>query len=150
MEKRIKEEDITKFLLDWLEEKGWTILCFDFPQSGTGIAIHPNDRKTKNKGTFIPDIVAHKGDIVLFFENKDRFVMDDFTKIERLRTTEEYSNDISALLMQVNYKTILYGVGLPESESTIAHIKDNIAMVDFAILVNETGIIQVQDAQIDF
>ena len=38
-------------------QKGWYIVCFDFPQSGTGILIHPDSgRSEKNKGSINPDI----------------------------------------------------------------------------------------------
>lgn len=149
MERRIREEDVTKFLIEWLEERGWTILCYDFPQSGTGVVIHPNDRETKNKGSFIPDIVAHKGELVLFFENKDHFAYDDFVKIEHLRATDEYSNDIMSLLSEIRYTSILYGVGMPESEIARKRSLENIALVDFAILVNGHGIVQIQENKID-
>lgn len=83
MERRLTEEQITKAIIDWLEGQEWQIICYDFPQSGTGISLHPNEelRITKNKGAIIPDIVAIKGTIVLFFENKDRFVLSDFVKV---------------------------------------------------------------------
>ena len=74
MERRITEEQLTKALLLWLEAHGWIIICFDFPQSGTGIALHRNKQSgsSKNKGSFIPDIVVIKNETVLFFENKDK------------------------------------------------------------------------------
>ena len=97
MEGRITEEQVTKAILDWLETKGWEIICFDFPQSGTGVSLHLNEelRTTKNKGAFIPDIVAIKKGIVVFFENKDKFVLEDFNKVEELKQTANFSNSIS-------------------------------------------------------
>ena len=67
MEGRITEEQVTKAILNWLESKSWEIVCFDFPQSGAGVSLHLNQelRTTKNKGAFIPDIVAIK--IKLYF-----------------------------------------------------------------------------------
>lgn len=41
------EEQITKAILVWLEGNGWSILCYDFPQSGTAISLHPNDEYSK-------------------------------------------------------------------------------------------------------
>ena len=86
MERRITEEQMTKAIIDWLEINSWEIICFDFPQSGTGVSLHLNNelRITKNKGAFIPDIVAIKNENVIFFENKDRFVINDFIKIQNL------------------------------------------------------------------
>ena len=65
------EEQVTKSLLKWLSDHQWEIICFDFPQSGTGRFLHPNGDTNKNKDTINPDIVAVKDNICLFFENKD-------------------------------------------------------------------------------
>ncbi len=53
----MKEEYVTKAILNWLETNNWKIICFDFPQSGTGYILHPNEeyRTTKNYGAIIPD-----------------------------------------------------------------------------------------------
>lgn len=37
------EEQVTKALLQYLTDNGWHIVCFDFPQSGTGKVLHPNN-----------------------------------------------------------------------------------------------------------
>lgn len=150
MERRMKEEDVTKALLTRLEEKGWTIVCYDFPQSGTGVMIHHNTRNSKNKDSFIPDIVAHKEGTVLFFENKDRFVYSDFVKVEFLRTTNDYSSDITELLDGIEYSRILYGVGMPYSVNAIRNTKVNLEMVDFAVLIDNGNFIQVQKSLLDF
>ena len=54
----MREEQVTKNILDWLEGNGWKIICYDFPQSGTGVLLHLNNsnRTEKNKGGIIPDI----------------------------------------------------------------------------------------------
>ena len=93
MARGIKEEEVTKRILKWLVETGWEIICFDFPQSGTGRQLHPNIRTNQTDGVIIPDIVAIKNGTVLDFENKDRFVLEDFEKILMLRTSNNYSDD---------------------------------------------------------
>ena len=60
MAKCIREEEATKFLLKWLITKGWEIVASDYPQSGTGKALHPNDTDDKTLGIIIPDIIAIK------------------------------------------------------------------------------------------
>lgn len=37
------EEQVTKALLQHLTDNGWHIVSFDFPQSGTGKVLHPNN-----------------------------------------------------------------------------------------------------------
>jgi hypothetical protein len=92
----MKEERVTINILNWLESNGWKIICYDFPQSGTGVLLHPNsdeNRTTKNKGGIIPDILATRNSVALFFENKDRFVLSDFEKLKEI-TPEEYKKYI--------------------------------------------------------
>jgi hypothetical protein len=140
------EEQITKAILFWLEKNGWEIICFDFPQSGTGVSLHLNDeiRTTKNKGAIIPDIVAFKKGIVVFFENKDHFVLSDFQKVEDLRMTHDYSESINNLLLEFKYSNIFYGVGLPSSKNTIAKCEKNRYKTDFIVILSPDKMISVQ------
>jgi hypothetical protein len=139
MERRLTEEQVTKAILDWLEANGWEIICFDFPQSGTGVSLHPNEelRTTKNEGAFIPDIVAIKNGSVVFFENKDRFVLADFIKVEELKKNNDFSNSIERLLNDFEYSNIFYGVGLAHSDNTENKTNDNLDKIDFALFISE-------------
>ena len=114
------EEQVTKALLQYLTDNGWHIVCFDFPQSGTGRVLHPNNADgEKNKDSIIPDIVAVKNNISLFFENKDRFYYPDYQKVNGLIVDNQYTTAISTLLNEYAVKNIYYGIGLP----TIKHKK---------------------------
>lgn len=146
MERRLTEEQITKAILDWLEEKGWEIICYDFPQSGTGISLHPNEelRTTKNKGAIIPDIVAIKGTTVLFFENKDRFVLSDFVKVNDLKTGTDYSASLQKLLKNYKVSQIFYGVGLPKNDNILNRITEHQEKIDFAVCVESDKAVTVQ------
>jgi hypothetical protein len=136
---KMREEKVTITILKWLQNNGWKIICFDFPQSGTGVSLHPNQdlrEKTKNKGAIIPDIVANKDKISLFFENKDRFVLSDFQKINIIKTGEEYSNSISELLKNHPTDELYYGIGLPYSTTIEKKLKEHEYLVDFVISVS--------------
>lgn len=133
------EEQVTKALLSWLKEGGWDIVCFDFPQSGTGKPLHPNDRTSKTKGIIIPDIIAVKDGIVIDFENKDRFVLSDVEKVKMLRETDEYSNDLNRLLKGHVYSSIYYGIGMPYSEKNLLKAEAHLTEVDFAVFLKEDG-----------
>lgn len=139
MERRLTEEKITKVILNWLESKDWSIICYDFPQSGTGFVLHSCNRKnnSKNKESIIPDIIAIKNDVVVFFENKDRFVLSDFEKIHKLKTTSDYKDSLSKLLQNYNYKNIYYGIGLPNNKKVTEKIAKYTDMVDFIIQTDE-------------
>lgn len=130
------EEEVTKSILKWLIEKGWKIICYDFPQSGTGKFIHQNNVLSKNKNSINPDIVAVKREVCLFFENKDRYYYPDFQKINLLITTDNYSDGITRLLTGQNIRNIYYGIGLPCSAYTTLAEK-NQGLVDFIVGVKE-------------
>lgn len=146
MERRITEEQATITIINWLETNDWKIICFDFPQSGTGVSLHPNEelRTTKNKGAIIPDIVAIKKETVIFFENKDRFVLDDFMKVQDLRNNDDYSNSIKRLLEEFEYSKIFYGVGLVYSENAEQKTNLHLDKIDFAIFCHADKTIKIQ------
>ncbi len=130
------EEQVTKSLLQHLTNNDWHIVCFDFPQSGTGRVLHPNDAEgEKNKDSIIPDIVVVKNDIALFFENKDRFYFPDYKKINNLILNNQYTNAIDDLLSSYKTKNIYYGIGLP-TEKHKEKSKKSIGLVDFILGVN--------------
>jgi len=126
----MKEEHVTKAILRWLIDNHWQIVCFDFPQSGTGRILHPNgSNEGKNKDAIIPDAVAMKNGICIFAENKDRFYYPDYRKQHSLIVGNDYSDAISALLKGYCVDNIYYGIGLP----TVKHRQGSI---DAAHLVN--------------
>lgn len=145
MERGIKEEEVTKRMLNWLIQTGWEIICFDFPQSGTGRQLHPNDRSSKTKGIIIPDIVALKNSVVVDFENKDRFVYSDFEKVKELKETNDYSNDWARLLNGKKYNNIYYGIGMPYTLNNYIKAEEYSSMVDFIVYLKEDGSFQITD-----
>lgn len=142
---KIKEEQVTKALMQWLDENGWDIVCFDFPQSGTGRVLHPSNTTSKTEGAIIPDIVAIKNDVVLDFENKDRFVEGDFEKIDFLRNTNLYDDSFKKLLGKRQYKSIYYGIGMPYSERNYSKAQDYLDLVDFVVYLKVDGKVLIDD-----
>lgn len=142
---KLSEENITKSLLCWLESQSWNILAYDFPQSGTGVMIHPDDeiRMNKNKGGIIPDIIAIKDGSVVFFENKDRFDGNDFVKVNLLRNENKYERSIAKVLGNHFYSNIYFGVGLVNTPLIRKKIDERRDMVDFAVLVSSSKDIDI-------
>lgn len=138
----MREEDVTKSILNWLISRDWEIVCFDFPQSGTGRLLHKNGSTDKTKDAINPDIVAVKGKICLFFENKDRFYLLDFIKQNQLITNNNYTESINNLLSRHNVETIYYGIGIPSLKFNRT-AKESSKLVDFIIGVNEDKSITV-------
>ena len=147
MERRLimREERVTINILNWLEENGWQIVCYDFPQSGTGILLHPNgeDRTEKNKGGIIPDIIAVKEDIALFFENKDRFYQPDFDKLFEIKTENNFSDSLNQLLSGFSISKIVYGIGIPEEKKHLEKSKTQLDKIDFLITTDDNKNVKV-------
>jgi hypothetical protein len=132
----ISEEHVTRSLLTHLKSNGWNIICFDYPQSGTGRVLHPNKSSSKNLDSIIPDIVAVKDRICLVFENKNRFYLPDFQKLHSLITENQYSDDFDVLLANNSVNKMYFGIGIPLSGYT-TKCKKNQDLVDFIIGVEE-------------
>lgn len=141
----MREERVTINILNWLEENGWQIVCYDFPQSGTGILLHPNgdNRTEKNKGGIIPDIIAVKDNIALFFENKDRFYQPDFDKLFEIKTENNFSDSLNQLLSGFSISKIVYGIGIPEVKKHIEKSKTQLDKIDFLISTNDNKNVEV-------
>ncbi len=137
------EEQVTKALLQHLTNNDWHIVCFDFPQSGTGRVLHTNNSVgEKNKDSIIPDIVAVKNNISLFFENKDRFYLPDYQKVNELIVDNQYTKAIAKLLSDYEIENIYYGIGLP-TEKHKEKSRDSADMVNFILGVNENKSVTV-------
>lgn len=132
------EEQVTKALLRWLMYYSWQIVCFDFPQSGTGRLLHPNGSNEKIKDSINPDIVAVKGNVCLFFENKDRYYYPDYEKQNNLIEDNNYTEAIDKLLKDYTIKYIYYGIGLPTNKFVKDAVKKQ-NLVDFIVGVDDSG-----------
>ena len=146
------EEQVTKSLLEWLIGNNWDIISFDFPQSGTGKHLHPNkdfrQSGTKNEKSFIPDIVTVKDGVVLFFENKNRFFLDDFIKLNNIKIEKNYSESINKLLSKYSVDNIYYGIGAIYDKTFIEQSKNYLNHIDFILLVDKEIIIFKDDSSI--
>ena len=136
------EEQVTKSILKWLIDNDWKIVCFDFPQSGTGHFLHPNGSTEKNKDAINPDIVAVNGNICVFFENKNRFYLPDYEKQNKLIVDNNYTNAINELLKKYSVDDIYYGIGLPSSKYNNAAMQKR-NLVDFILGVSEQGFVDI-------
>lgn len=141
----MREEKVTINIMNWLEENDWQIVCYDFPQSGTGVLLHPNgdNRTEKNKGGIIPDIIAVADNVALFFENKDRFYQPDFDKLFEIKTENNFSDSLNQLLSEFSVSKIVYGIGIPEEKKHIEKSKTQLDKIDFLITTDDNQNIKV-------
>lgn len=140
----MREEEVTKSILSWLSNNSWEIVCYDFPQSGTGKMLHPNDSTSKNDGSTIPDIIAVKGKTAVYFENKDRFYEPDFDKLQGIRDKGNYSDDLSKLLKDYVIDNIFYGIGFPDKQSHIDKSQSHLIKIDFLVTVDKKRNINIE------
>ncbi len=141
----MREENVTILLIEWLKMNNWKIVAFDYPGSGTGIRLHKNGTRFKNKDTIVPDIVAVRDDVALFFENKDRFYKKDFEKQNCNITDNLYSDDVDELLKSFKSVRIRWGIGIPEAKYT-ENVQNHEYLVDFLYTVDEDGIVYTKKA----
>ena len=133
------EEFVTKTILRHLQDCGWEIVCFDFPQSGTGRVLHPDGgAQSKTLGAIVPDIVAVRDGVSLCFENKNRYVHTDFEKQNTIKIGNHYGKAFASLLEGRAIKRMLFGIGMPASSYGEKAEADS-DLVDFIVSVDEQG-----------
>lgn len=135
----ITEEFVTTKIVDWLKLNGWRVLCFDFPQSGTGFSLRPNNSSSKSRDVIIPDIVAMKGNCGVLFENKDRFFLGDFNKVEKLRTSNNYNDSLKIVFGGNLPKEMRYGIAFPRFDYQLEKAKPFLNKIDFLMTVTLEG-----------
>ena len=141
----MNEEFITLNLVRFLKDKNWKILAYDFPQSGTGLTFHPNNREfaSKNKGMINPDIIAYKNNTLLFFENKVDFFKPDIQKLELLKEGN-YSDSLDNKLPDYSKSDCLIAVGLYLSKKNIVKLESELVL-DFFFTVDDKGNVNIND-----
>ncbi|MBE6060273.1 MAG: hypothetical protein E7215_08895 [Clostridium sulfidigenes] len=134
----MSEENITIELVRILRGLGWDIISFDFPQSGTGLDLKPNDSNEKNKDNYKPDIIVAKDGIALITENKVNYYEYDITKLNTLRETEIYSNSLDAILSPYNVELVYYGAALKLNKKNKEKLDNKKSKIDFSLLYDES------------
>ena len=142
----MNEGKVTKNLIRFLKNNGWNVVAFDYPQSGTGRNFRPSkefqEENNKNKNHVIPDILAVKDGVLLFFENKTEFFFNDFKKVNGLRINNIYEDSINEFLGSLNIKIhkMYFGIGCRDSSKFYKKAEMYYHMTDFVLNVNEQGV----------
>lgn len=133
----MREETITINFVRELKTNSWTIIAFDFPQSGTGMVLHPNDSMSKIEDSYIPDVIAYKNGTGIITENKTHYSEYDIEKLIKLKETNIYSNAIKMAFNNYYVSKILYGVVLMDDASNRDKLLSVRNKIDFSFLYNE-------------
>lgn len=109
----MNEEKVTKKIMGELDKDGFTILAFDYPQSGTGVLLIPDKEGLPRINI---DIIAVRDRELYLFENKDRYYPKDFEKLSFFKKNiNHYKKSFEAKfklrLLDFNITTF---IGLPE------------------------------------
>jgi len=138
----MNEEFITKSFLKFLIDRDWEILSYDFPQSGTGLSLQPNQifkqPETKNEGMITPDIIAFKNGIGLLSENKPYFDKQDIGKLKKIKRGD-YSEDLHRVFGVRKISRLYLGVVLLDIQSEISKAQQYISAIDFIFAINNGG-----------
>lgn len=132
----MKEEQVTEAVENHLQETGWTIFAVDYPTSGSGLRLHPNDRKTgtKHGGSIVPDVVAYLENTVLMVESKPYFDADDASKLRRI-SDGRYSESLHRRVYATKIENIHTALAFPKPH--LDSIKENaLSGVDKLLLVD--------------
>lgn len=133
----MKEEQVTEAIENHLKKAGWTMFAVDYPTSGSGLRLHPNDREagTKHGGSIVPDVVAYRKSTVLVVESKPYFDTKDAAKLLRI-SDGRYSESLHRRVYATEIKTIQTALAFPKTDAD--SIKQNIlGGVDKLLLVDE-------------
>lgn len=131
----MKEEAITLAVVNFLKSKGFVIIAFDYPGSGSGLRLSPEERGSKNNG-MIPDIIACCGAILIIIESKPTFVLDDVNKLQPLRDGTDYFKALQRLMQLSNTHVILYGVCFEHNDRQNAKANNYKDKLDFVLTVS--------------
>ena len=145
----MNEEFVTKAILKALADAGWEIVSFDFPQSGTGRTLHPDDIISKNEGAIVPDVVAVKDGVCLYLENKDHYSYSDFVKVRDVIQGKRYEKAFRHMLEGVDVKRMVCGIGMPVS-SFVGEAVANSSMVGVVLCVSDRGEVSVASPSGEF
>ena len=139
------EEFVTLSAMRWLEDTGWEIIAYEYPQSGTGVLIRPDDAVDRTKEAVTPDILAYDRahGAGLYFENKVAFSLADFRKIQMLRTATRYRRALSRLFPYGLPSRMGYGVAFLDLAANLGRARKYLQMVDFIIAVAASGSVRV-------
>ena len=145
------EELVTIRIIEILKNMGWNIISYDFPQSGTGLVIHPNNIedvvKKGNDGTWIPDIIATKGKELIFLENKVNFSDSDSLKISKIKKTGIYEDGINKLSSPD--KSVHFGMGFVHTDKNYKKCMEDSNDIDFYLLISCNSFILRKKSEIE-
>lgn len=133
------EERVTEAIEEHLEAEGWTMFAVDYPTSGSGLRLHPNDREegTKHAGSIVPDVVAYRGTTVLVAESKPYFDPADARKLGAI-ARGKYSESLRRRVYATDIGTVRTALAFP-AENRDAVVSDLLDGVDSLLLVEADG-----------
>ncbi len=88
------EEEITRALADWLEERGWEVCSVHYPGTHGGLRFRRVAPGQRALDAIVPDIVALRRRHLLIVESKPAYWAADVEKLGRLASDAAYEADI--------------------------------------------------------
>ena len=137
----MNEEQVTEAVEEYLESEGWTMFAVDYPTSGSGLRLHPNDREagTKHSGSIVPDIVAYEKDTVLIVESKPYFDRNDAEKLADI-ANGRYSDSLERRVYSTEVNKVVTALAFPKEDQNAIR-KDLLDQIDYLLLVQDDSLV---------
>lgn len=141
----MKEEKVTLAIIEFLKAADWEILSFDYPQSGTGVTIHPANRQmgAKRENTITPDIIALKIDNLIVMENKVYFSAEDVKKLRKVKKGV-FTRSLRYNFPDINWQKIWVGLGISDKDKELRKALANQPVFDFLLSVTSEGVVSAE------
>jgi len=142
MDSAMREEVITKFAIQGLTAMGWRVLAYDFPQSGSTFRLRATSGTgggSKNQGSIIPDVVAHKGRTVIIIESKPQEDRGDVVKLLQLRDQWlDHAASLEVLIEPEAYDNVRFGICIGLTEQSVSPLSFALDL-DFVLGIQNNG-----------
>lgn len=111
------EEQVTEAVEEHLTAAGWTMFAVDYPTSGSGLRLHPDDRDpgTKHAGSVVPDIVAYRDQQLIVVESKPYFDRADAKKLADI-AAGAYSESLERRVYATTVETVTTALAFPKTD----------------------------------
>ncbi|QWC19186.1 hypothetical protein [Halorubrum sp. 2020YC2] len=142
----MNEEQVTEAVEEYLEREGWTMFAVDYPTSGSGLRLHPNDREagTKHSGSIVPDIVAHRDGTVLIVECKPHFDRHDARKLDEV-AEGRYSDSLERRVYSTDVREVATALAFPKSDESSVE-PELLSQIDSLLLVGDDSLVFEKEA----
>ncbi|MEA3401286.1 MAG: hypothetical protein U9R79_08625 [Armatimonadota bacterium] len=108
----MREEDVTRYVAQWLEDLGWCLISVHYPGTSGGLRLSRSGESAKSEGAIIPDIIAAREAHLLIVESKPEYCESDLAKVRAIKDDPRYRSDLvrAAAMVRQPLRHVVVGV----------------------------------------